>query len=61
MNKNSTASSTIEMETPPPLTAKDDVRRLRAHKSIQERFKGFTGTYEVEMIDWGLPAGKEVW
>ena len=33
----------------------------KARKSIQERFEGFTGTYEAEMADWGQPVGKEIW
>lgn len=33
----------------------------KPRKTIQERFRGFTGTYETEIIDWGRPAGKEIW
>ncbi len=35
--------------------------QTQPRKSIQERFRGFTGTYEAEEIDWGQPAGKEIW
>lgn len=31
------------------------------HKTIQERFAGFSGEYVKEDIDWGEPEGKEVW
>lgn len=31
------------------------------HKSIQDLFEGFTGTYDTEIIDWGPPVGKEIW
>jgi hypothetical protein len=37
------------------------LEELRSRKSIQERFRGFTGTYDAEMIDFGPPAGKEIW
>ena len=30
-------------------------------KSIQELFDGFEGEYTPEEVDWGEPAGKEVW
>ena len=33
----------------------------RMHKTIQERFEGFTGEYEPVEIDWGEPVGKEIW
>lgn len=33
----------------------------KPHKTIQERFQGFTGTYAAETVDWGCPAGKEIW
>lgn len=33
----------------------------RVHKTIQERFKDFNGSYELEEIDWGKPVGKELW
>jgi len=31
------------------------------HKTIQERFEGFTGEYSPEEIDWGEPVGREIW
>lgn len=31
------------------------------HKTIQERFRDFTGTYENDIVDWGRPVGKEIW
>lgn len=38
-----------------------DAFRTPPRKSIQERFRGFTGEYEAEAVDWGTPAGKEIW
>jgi len=31
------------------------------HKTLQERMKGFKGTYDIELADWNEPVGKEVW
>lgn len=31
------------------------------HKTIQERFKDFDGTYEPIEVDWGKPVGNEIW
>jgi len=31
------------------------------HKSIRERFEGFSGEYEPTSIDWGSPVGNEIW
>lgn len=33
----------------------------QGHKTIQERFQGFTGACDTELIDWGEPEGKEAW
>ena len=33
----------------------------KKRKTIQERFENFEGSYETLEIDWGKPAGKEVW
>ena len=33
----------------------------RPHKTIQERFVGFTKEYEPINIDWGKPVGNEIW
>jgi antitoxin MazE len=30
-------------------------------KTIQERFEGFTGSYQTEIVDWGNSVGKEIW
>ena len=30
-------------------------------KNIKELFENFDGTYKKENIDWGEPAGKEIW
>jgi len=30
-------------------------------KSLQERFKGYTGDYKPSEVDWGSPVGKEIW
>ena len=35
--------------------------RPASHRTIQERFEGFTGIYEPHEIDWGEPVGKEIW
>jgi len=35
--------------------------KKRAYKTIQERFEGFDGVYEPIEVDWGKPAGKEIW
>lgn len=38
------------------------IKKLESRrKTIQERFKDFDGPYEPEEIDWGKPAGKEIW
>ena len=37
------------------------VRKRRAKKSLEERFKDYNGEYSCEEYDWGGPAGKEVW
>lgn len=34
---------------------------IKEHRTIQERFQGFTGNYEDEMVDWGQPMGKKIW
>ncbi len=33
----------------------------RANRTIQKRFEGFSGVYEPIEVDWGKPAGKEIW
>lgn len=33
----------------------------RAYKTIQERFEDFDGEYEPVAVDWGRPAGNEIW
>ena len=33
----------------------------KPYQTIQERFQGFDGDYEPTEIDWGKPAGEEVW
>ncbi len=30
-------------------------------KNIKELFEGFKGKYEPSEIDWGNPAGREIW
>ncbi len=32
-----------------------------AKKSIQELFAGYEGDYKAEEVDWGEPAGEEIW
>jgi antitoxin MazE len=36
-------------------------RAAHVHKTIQERFAGYTGDYKAEEIDWGKPVGDEIW
>lgn len=35
--------------------------KAQGHKTIQELFEGFHGSYESCEVDWGVPAGEEVW
>jgi len=42
------------------IVIKKAVERM-APKSIKERFEGFSGEYEPTAIDWGSPAGNEIW
>ena len=35
--------------------------RRTERKNIKELFEGFKGKYEPSEIDWGDPAGREVW
>lgn len=35
--------------------------KAQEHKSIQELFEDFQGSYEPCEIDWGAPAGEEIW
>lgn len=37
------------------------LERKDKRKTIQELFDGFEGEYTPEEVDWGEPAGKEVW
>jgi len=39
----------------------DTTIRKTPRKSIEERFKGYTGNYKPAEIDWGEPVGKEIW
>jgi len=34
--------------------------RKQPRKSLQERFKGYTGDYKPSEVDWGSPVGKEI-
>ncbi len=48
------------------LSTKDDKIIIQKHtprerKNINELFKNFSGTYKKEDINWGGPAGNEVW
>ena len=36
-------------------------RKRRALKSLEERFKGYTGDYQCFEVDTGKPVGLEVW
>ena len=49
------------------IIAKDDsliikkMRIERQYKTIQDRFADFNEDYEPVDINWGKPAGKEIW
>lgn len=43
------------------IVIKKVTRKRRAKKSIEERFKNYTGDYQCTEYDWGEPMGKEVW
>lgn len=34
---------------------------LKKHITLEERLRDFNGEYTFEEIDWGKPAGKEIW
>ncbi len=40
------------------LIKKIDAKR---RKTIKERFQGFKGAHDAEIIDWGGPVGNEIW
>jgi len=40
---------------------KKATRKRRANKSLEERFKGYSGNYLCNECDWGEPLGNEVW
>ena len=33
----------------------------KKHTTLEERLKGFEGTYSFEEADWGKPTGNEIW
>jgi antitoxin MazE len=37
------------------------VPKRRAKKSLEERFKDYTGVCECTEYDWGPPVGHEIW
>ena len=43
------------------IVIKRATRKRHAKKSLEERFKNYTGTYQCTEYDWGNPACKEVW
>lgn len=59
---NITENDEIELTAlPNKIVIKKVEKTKRVHKTIEERFKDFNGTYEKIEIDWGKPEGKEVW
>jgi antitoxin MazE len=57
----------IEVGDEVDVTAKDGViliapvRRVRGKRSLQELVSRIPKDYEVSEVEWGKPAGKEVW
>lgn len=46
------------------VSVKDDkiiIEKAMRHKTIQELFADYDGEYVPVQIDWGEPAGKEIW
>jgi len=39
----------------------EPMRKRRAKKSLEERFKDYNGDYKCSEFDWGEPVGEEVW
>lgn len=37
------------------------LKNISKRKSIKELFDGFNGSYKESEVDWGTPAGKEIW
>jgi len=52
---------TEEQAVGDPVTPVSDSDRKSPRKSIEERFKGYSGDYKPTEIDWGAPVGKEIW
>jgi antitoxin MazE len=36
-------------------------KTAKRHMTLEERMKGYDGKYEIEIVDWNKPVGKEVW
>jgi len=57
----------IEVGDEVDVTARDGViliapvRRVRGKRSLQELVSRIPKDYEVSEVEWGKPAGKEVW
>jgi antitoxin component of MazEF toxin-antitoxin module len=37
------------------------IKPVYKHKTLEERFKGWNGEGELELLDWGKNAGEEIW
>lgn len=37
------------------------IEPIKKRKSIEERFEGFSGSYEPAEMDWGENVGNEIW
>ena len=52
---------TEELPVRVPAGPVDNPIKKSPRKSIEERFKGYTGNYRPAEIDWGAPVGREIW
>ncbi|MCL2361598.1 MAG: AbrB/MazE/SpoVT family DNA-binding domain-containing protein [Defluviitaleaceae bacterium] len=43
------------------IVIKKAAKTRRAKKSLEERFKDYTGDYQCTEANWGAPVGNEVW
>lgn len=59
------SAAAMDMNEPLEIEVVEGVIMLKkakpAKKSIQELFAGYEGNYKSEEVDWGEPAGEEVW
>ena len=58
LQENDAVEITAQNDT---IVIKKATRKRRAKKSLEERFKDYSGEYRYSEYDWGKPVGKEVW